>query len=187
QANHGVLVESIEKGNIDWGISIQKPKRQSLDYAQIGSFEVVFCCAQELYERFIDPVDLLNNIPFGETNWDRTLNNAIYKYLRRNAVIPREKILSDHGGFLQKLCARGRCVTYLAKNPLKEYEGLKTFTLDEPLKVTLYAIWKKSDEGLISILKLKELIQSNLTSLPHRYEDVDLQIEISEVSDDLLK
>lgn len=187
QPDHSVLIQNLSQGNIDWGISIQKPKRQSLSYAEIGSFEVVFCCSKELYNKFIDPVDLLNNIPFGESNWDKVLNKSVYKYLRRNGVIPKEKIISDHQGFLQKLCDRGRCVTCIVKNPLEDYSGLYTFSLDSPLTITMYAIWKKADEGLISISKLKELISSKLSHLPHRYADVDLQIEVSDVSDELLK
>jgi DNA-binding transcriptional LysR family regulator len=187
QADHDMMIENLVKGNVDWGISIQKPKRRSLDYAEIGSFEVVFCCSKELYEKFLDPKDIINNIPIGESNSDKVVNNFVYKYLRRNGIVPKEKIHSDHEGFLRKLCARGRCVTYIAKNPLEEYKDLKTFSLDKPLKFTLYAIWKKSDEGLISVIKLKDLIQSKLSQLPHRYEDVDLQIEVSEVDDELLK
>lgn len=187
QSDHDVLIQNLDQGSIDWGISTIKPKRRSLSYAEIGSFEVVFCCSKELYERFIDPVDLLNNIPFAESSWDKVLNISVYKYLRRNGVVPKEKILSDHGGFIEKLCARGRCVSYIAKNPLEDYKDLKTFSLDQPLSITLYAIWKKSDENLISIIKLKDLIKSKLAHLPHRYSDVDLQIEVSEVSDELLK
>ena len=78
-------------------------------------------------------------------------------------------------------------MTYVAKNPMQQYPGLKTFTLSGPLKITLYAIWKKSDQGLISITKLKDLINSTFSTPPHRYQDVDLQIEVSEVSEDLLK
>jgi DNA-binding transcriptional LysR family regulator len=187
QGGHEVLIENLVQGNVDWGISIQKPKRRSLDYAEIGSFEVVFCSSKELYDKFINPVDLLNNMPFGENNSDKVLSKSVYKYLRRNGVFPKEKVLSDHPGFLQKLCDRGRCVSYIAKNPLAEYPDLKTFSFDTPLTITLYAIWKKSDEGLISVMKLKDLIQSKLSHLPHRYGDVDLQIEVSDVSDKMLK
>ncbi len=187
QADHNVLIQNLDQGNIDWGISTEKPRRQSLNYAEIGSFEVVFCCSKELFKKFINPVDLLNNIPFGESNWDKTLNKSVYKYLRRNGVVPKEKIVSDHQGYLRKLCDRGRCVICIAKNPLQEYPNLETFTLDSPLTITLYAIWKKSDEGLISITKLKDLISSQLVHLPHRYTDVDLQIEVSEVSEEMLR
>ena len=187
QPEHGVLVDNLLQGNIDWGISARPPNRKSLDYAEIGSFELVFCCSSDLYEKFKDEEDILSNIPFAESNWDKNLNKLIYQHLRKHNIVPKEKVFSDHSGFLQKLCDRGRCVICLPKNPLEDYSGLKTFQLSEPLKISMYAIWKKSDEGLVSILKLKELIESTIKHTPFRYEDVDLQIEVSEVSTDLLK
>lgn len=187
QSEHDTLVDNLINGHIDWGISLRSPKRKSLGHEEIGQFELVFCCSKDLYNKFKTPKDLLTNIPFAETSWDVNLNKAIYKYLRDHEVIPKETISSDHPEFIQKLCQRGRCVMLLPQNPLYDYPGLKTFQLEKPLKISLYAIWKKSEEGLISIKKLKELIQSKISNIPDRYEDVDLQIEVSEVSEDLLK
>ncbi|MCP4913074.1 MAG: LysR family transcriptional regulator [Oligoflexia bacterium] len=187
QSDHNVLTDNLMLGNLDWGISLRKPKRKDLSYEEIGSFEIFFCCSSDLFDKFKDTKDLLVNIPFAENNSDQNLNESIYSHLRKNGIIPKEKIYSDHTDFLQKLCLRGRCITCLPKNPLEDYKGLKTFRIGEPLKITLYSIWKKSDEDLISIKKLKELLSSSLAKLPSRYEDVDLQIEVSDVSDDLLK
>ncbi|WP_127716782.1 LysR family transcriptional regulator [Halobacteriovorax sp. HLS] len=186
QAEHDVLIDNLLQDNIDWGISHRKPKRKSLNYAEVGSFEVVFCCSTKLYKKFKNKKDLLINIPFAESSWDKSLNKAIYQHLRKNDIIPKERIYSDHPDFIKNLCLRGRCAMFLAKNPLKKYPGLKTFDLDIPLTISLYAIWKKRDENLISIKKLQELIQSKLSQLPERYEDVELQIEISNIDDDLL-
>ncbi len=187
QVGHDILVDNLLQGYIDWGISLRKPKRKSLEVAEIGSFELVFCCSNDLYGKFRDHKDLLVNIPFAESNWDKTLNKVIYQHLRKNGIVPKEKVYSDHLDFVHKLCARGRCVMFLPKNPLEDYEGIKTFRVGEPIRMSLYAIWKKSDEGLISIRKLEELIQAKLSNVPERYEDVDLQIEVSDVSDELLK
>jgi LysR family transcriptional activator of nhaA len=187
QSDHDTLIINLAQDNVDWGISLRKPKRKSIEFAEIGSFEIVFCCAKELYEKFKEPKDILINIPFVENNRDKVLNKAVYKHLRNNGILPKEVIVSDHASFVQKLCDRGRCVIFLPVNPLEDYKGLKTFQLEEPLRLSLYALWKKENEGLISIIKLKELIQSKLSHLPKRYEDVDLQIEASEISEDLLK
>ncbi len=186
QVEHEVLIDNILQDNIDWGISLRKPKRKILDHAEIGSFEIAFCCSNKLFRKFKDKKDLMINIPFAESSWDKTLNKAIYQHLRKSGVIPKEKIYSDHPEFIKNLCSRGRCVMFLAKNPLKKYPGLKIFDLDNPLTLSLYAIWKKRDENLISIKKLKELIKSKFSNLPERYEDVELQIEVSDVSDELL-
>jgi len=187
QQEHDILVDNLIKGNIDWGISVQKPKRKNLEYAEIGSFDLVFCCSKELYDKFINKEDILINIPFGENSWDVTLNKSIDVYLRKNGIIPKEKVQSDHTGFLLKLCKRGRCVMCIPRNPLNKYNDLEIFSLKENFQISLYAIWRKSDVGLISIQKLQELIKSKISHTPFRYKDVDLQIEVSEVSDDLLK
>lgn len=187
QVSHESLVDNLLQNNIDWGISVRKPKRKTVDYAEIGSFEIVFCCSSELYEKFKNKKDILIDIPFVESSWDKTLNKKIYKYLRSQSVIPKEKICSDHISFVKNLCRRGRCVMYLPFNPLESYEGLKTFKLDEPIKISLYAIWKKSEDSLISIKLLKKLIESKISNVPLRYEDVDLQIEVSEVEEDKLR
>jgi len=184
---HELLIDNLLKGNIDWGISVREPKRKSLNYSEIGSFEVLFACSEELYGKFKDKKDLLINIPFAATNRDKRLNKAVAGYLREKASIPRETIYSDHPQFLRDLCERGRCVMFMPENPLDNYEGIKTFKFSDPLRIKIYAIWKKSDEQLISIQKLQELIKSKISQLPKRYEDVDLQIEASDIPDDLLK
>jgi LysR family transcriptional activator of nhaA len=187
QSDHETLVDNLTQRNIDWGITLRKPKRKSIHSAEIGSFEIVFSCSKELFNKFKDVKDILVNIPFAESNSDKVINKAIYKHLSKSGIVPKEKIYSDHYDFIQKLCDRGRCVMFLPKNPLEDYKGLKTFQLSEPLKLSLYAIWNKGDEGLISIRKLKQLFDSTLSNVPLRYEDVDLQIELSDISDDKLK
>lgn len=187
QSDHSALIENLLQDNFDWGISLRKPKIKSIDYSEIGSFEVVFCCSLELFEKFKEPKDILINIPFVQSNFDENLNEAIFKHLRDNSIVPKEKVYSDHLDFVHKLCERGRCVMFVPKNPLEDYKGLKTFQIGEPLKISLYALWKKDNENLISIKKLKELLMEKLSSLPERYEDVDLQIEASDVPDDLLE
>lgn len=186
QADHEVLIENLVQDKIDFGISLRVPKRKNIEYAEVDSFEIVFCCSNELYEKFKNKNDILINIPFAEAPWDKSLNDSIYEHLRKNNVRPKEKITSDHPEFLKKLCHRGRCVMFLPKNPLEDYEGLKTFQFGQPLRIALYALWKKDREGLVSIKKLKELINSKLSQVPERYADVDYQIEVSDISDDLL-
>jgi DNA-binding transcriptional LysR family regulator len=187
QDGHQALVDNLRLGNIDWGISLKEPKKKDISFAEIGSFEVVFCCSEDLYDKFKNAEDILVNIPFFESTWDKVLNKAILKHLRENGVSPKEKIYSDHLDFVRKLCIRGRCVMYLPRNPLEDYKGLKTFHLNTPLKVSLYALWRKKDEGLIAISRLRELVQTKLSAVPKRYEDIDLQIEVSDISSEALE
>lgn len=187
QGSHESLVENILLGNLDWGISLKVPRKKSLNYMEIGSFEIVFCCSEDLFNTFKSPKDILINIPFVENRIDNNLNKIVLQYLRRHRVIPKEKFQSDHHEFVQNLCHRGRCVMYVPINPLENYPGLKIFRLKEPLKVSLYAIWNKKDEELISIRKLKDLLSTKLTNRPDTYSDGQYQIEVSDVANELLE
>ncbi len=187
QIEHETLIYNLVNDNIDWAVSLRKPKRKQLDFAEIDSFEVIFACSIELYDKFKNKEDILINIPFAETSIDKNINKIIYQHLAKHGVRPKEKIHSDHPKFIQNLCQRGRCVMFMAKNPLNLYPNLKVFSLKEVLRLPLYVIWKRKEENLISIKKLKELIQTKFSNLPDRYEDIELQIEASDVSDDLLK
>lgn len=187
QSEHSVLVDNLIYDNIDWAISVVAPKRKSLNYQKIDSFEVAFCCSTELFNMFHDVKDLLRNIPIAMSTWDKNLNRKILQHLRKNKVEPKEKIYSDHPGYVQKLCERSRCVMLLPINPLEDYPNMKIFHIKSPIEVSLYAIWKKQNEGLISIRELQKLINSRLEDTPSRYEDVELQIEASDIDDDLLK
>jgi DNA-binding transcriptional LysR family regulator len=187
QFGREALIDNLAKGNIDWAISSRPPKRKNLDYDKIGTFKIAFCCSEELFKRFKNPVDILINIPFFESSWDKGFNKFVHSYLRKKSIYPKEKVRSDHFDFVKKLCQRGRCVMFLAQNRLTDYTGLKMFTLDDDLEINLYALWRKADEGLISIRTLKQLIYSNFTQVPSRYEDAQYQVEVSEVDKDLLK
>lgn len=187
QSEHSVLEENLAHGNVDWGISLRAPKRKSLDSAKIGTFELVFCCAQDLYDQFKNPHDILRNIPLVENNWQKSLNKKIAQVLRRENIVPLEKIFSDHPEYIKNLCSRGRCIMLIPKNPLGESEDLKVFTLTEKLEVTIHALWRKSDEKLVSHRVLKTLLKSKLENVPASYQDVKLQLEASEVDENLLK
>lgn len=184
---HDTLIENLNNGFIDWGISIKEPRRKNLNYAKIGDFKIVFCCSTELYNSFIDAKDILRNIPMARSSWDHGITKTLTHYLKEHDVMPKEFINSDHYDYINKLCQRGRCVFYTAENPLDDYGGFKTFQVGSPISVNLYAIWKKNNENMISIKKLRELIQFKLSHLPSRYDDHTLQIEMSDVSDELLK
>ena len=180
------LVENIKNDSVDWGISLKPTFQKGLKSAKIGEFELIFICSKKLYKKFHKKEDILVNIPFAQNTWDKALNEMIYQYLAGYQIFPKEIIHSDHYYYLENLCKRGRCVMAIPDNPLKKYPGLEKYQLSKPLKVNFYVIWKEKNEGKIAIQKLMSLIKSKLTQFPDRYEDVDLQIEASEISEDLL-
>lgn len=187
QSEYGVLEENLALGNVDWGISLRPPKRKSLLSSEIGKFELIFCCSKKLYRQFKNPKDLLGSIPLVQNNWDNNLNKKISQLMRREGIVPREKIFSDHPEYINNLCSRGRCIMLVPKNIFADYKGLEIFSLDEKLELTVYAIWRKSDENLVSHRVLKQLLKSNFETPPERYQDVKLQLEASDVDENLLK
>ncbi len=187
QMEHDTLVDNLLNGQVDWGISLKNSSRKNIVAEKIGSFQLTFLCASELYSKFIEPKDIIRNIPLAQSSWDTNLNKAIESYLKKQDIYPKETISSDHFDYVKKLCMRGRCIIYVAENPLDNYDGLRKFQVTEPLQIDLFALWKKTNENMLSIKKLKELIRSKLAHVPNRYTDLDLQIEVSEVSDELLR
>lgn len=187
QYSHNQLIENLRTGVVDWGISLRTPSRKSLAYAPVGNFELVFCCSKELFKQFKHKEDIMRNIPFALVTWDSVLNETLLNHLKANHIQPKELIESDHFEYIEKLCQRGRCVMSLVDNPLEDFGGIEKFTIGTPIRVNLYALWPKKSENLLSIKKLKELIDSNLENLPSHYEDQSYQVEVSDVKEELLK
>lgn len=187
QYDHNQMLENLGKGIIDWGLSAKEPKRKGINCARIGSFDIAFACASELHNKFIDPKAILENIPFAQNSWDMSVNRIVNKYLKTNGVIPKEIVFSDHPQYIKNLCLRGRCVMTIADTPILDDDSIHIFQIGEPLSINLYAIWRQKDESMLSIKKLKQLLSSKFSTIPSRYNDIELQIEASDVSDDLLK
>jgi DNA-binding transcriptional LysR family regulator len=179
-----VLIDDLISGNLDWGITNKIPKRKRLDFEEIGHYQLSFCVVKEVYEQFKHSEDILENIPLALSSWDQGLNDTINSYLRRHEIHPKEHVYSDHPQYIKKLCNRGRCIMLIVDSPLEEFEGLKKIDLGSPLSLPFYAVWKKSDENLISIRKLKDLLR--LKKPPESYQDQTFQLQASDVDQCLL-
>lgn len=184
---HEQMIENILLGHIDWGISLRQPARRILSHAHIGSFELNFVCSKDLYKQFINKEDILRNIPLAKVSWDSALSDSILSHLKNHEIQPKEFINSDHVEYVRNLCLRGRCVMVIAENPLKQFKNLKMFNVGKPMTFNLYAIWPKKNENLLSIKRLKDLINSKLENVPTQYRDQTFQVEVSNVNENLLK
>lgn len=187
QYDHNQMLDSLIKGDIDWAMSTKEPKRKGIVSQCIGSFDIAFACAEELFEKFLEPKAILENIPFAQNSCDMNVNRIIKNYLKKNGVFPKEFVLSDHPQYLQNLCHRGRCVMTTAETPMLDDSNLHVFHIADPLNVKLYAIWREKNESMLSIKKLKQLLNTKFSTVPLRYNDVELQIEASDVSEKYLK
>jgi len=180
----GNLRDDIVNGVVDWGICLNDVNSRRLNCRKIGAFEIIFCCSSKIYSRFKRPKDIISSIPLVRSSWDLGLNQKIDQYLRKSSIRPKEYVESDHFEYLTKLCLRGRCVMYVADNPRGIFSGLKKFQINSPVIVELFAVWRRSDEQMISIKKLIDLLEMHHG--PKRYDDQELQIEVSDVAEDLL-
>lgn len=187
QYDHNSMIENLNKGNIDWGLSAREPKRKGIESSSIGSFQIAFACSKKLYEKFLDPKAIVESIPFAQNTWDMSVNRKIKNYLKRNGIVPKEIVQSDHPNYIHNLCLRGRCVMTVTDSPLNDDPEMEYFQIGEPLLVELYAIWNTRNENMLSIKKLRQLLNTKFSSIPSRYNDIDLQIEASDISEELLK
>lgn len=178
----------VNNGTFDWALTLEKPKHRKVEWAEVDSFEVAFCCSSHLYEKFLDPKDILRTIPLARSSWDHLLNETVDDHLHSHQIFPEEIIETDHLEFCIGLAQRGRCVAIFAKKTLDSAvwgEGLKVFSIGEPIRLRLYAVWLAANERMISIKKLKELLGSHRHSV--RSEDPDFQLKINQVPESLLK
>ena len=177
------LMERILTNEVDWGVSLEKPKSLRLNYGEIGKFEIAFTCSKRIFENFKDKEDILRTLPLARSSWDKQTNDLVDDYLREHNVFPEEIIESDHREFCVGLAQRGRCVAITAKDALEssqfQNKPLMTFTLKTPIISNLYAVWAKSSERMISIKKLKELLK--MEGAPEQMHDHDFQIKVNEI------
>ena len=65
--------------------------------------------------------------------------------------------------------------------------GLKKIELGDPIQVKIFAHWRKVDQNLISIQKLKDLIRMRPKKMPQSYDDIKFQLDLSSISGNLLR
>jgi len=176
------LTEKILTNECDWGITLEKPKSLKLNYGEIGSINIVFCCSPRIFRKFKNKEGIVRTIPLARSSWDKRTNQAVDDYLRELNIFPDEIIETDHRDFSVGLAHRGRCVTVLDENDLKQSgwrDRVKCFSLGKPIEIKLYAYWAKATERMISISRLRELL--NMDGKPREMEDPELQIRVSDV------
>ncbi|MEZ4741864.1 MAG: LysR family transcriptional regulator [Bdellovibrionota bacterium] len=182
------LIEKLIQGHFDWGISFEQPRSQRLNFCEVASSELVFCCSPRIYKKFKHREDIIRSIPIARSTWDNVLNEAVADAFRLQSIYPNEIIESDHHQFIIGLAQRGRCVAVFPKETIKTAswgKSLKAFSLEQPIKMQLYAIWAKGLEKMISIKKLTQLL--NMSEKPDVMKDPDLQIKVGGVKDVLLE
>lgn len=176
------MAHSLLKGELDWIITLTKPNVKNLVCKEIAKINISFCVSKKLYQKFKNKEDLFKTIPLALSLWDKVLYFKIKTYLADHRILPEEIIESDYREYCLMLAERGRCIMPVEKASLSEHNWLKNvsiFDLGKSIEIPLYAVWRKQTEKMISIQKLKQLIEMN--DKPLNYHDPELLIKIAGV------
>jgi DNA-binding transcriptional LysR family regulator len=157
------LAHRIVRGDLDWGIMTERPRQARLSYYEIGTYDVVFCCAPELMRRFERREDILGAVPLAQDANDSQMSQAVLSHLQALGIAPAETFESDHRELCFGLAARGRCVTPIALGALNASpwrDCLEAFTVGGPVKAQFFVAWATASERMIAIRKLCEILKS---------------------------
>lgn len=184
QGDHDILIHNIVHETIDWGLSLAPSKRKSLTSRVIQLFRLQLCCAKFIFERFKNPREIPEHLPFVDTIYHHPLKPRIQAHLRGTGLLFNESLHTDNYEYMMQLVRRGRVVTLLPQAIIQDDPTLIAFEATSVLELPLYAIWKNSNENLITISLLKSLATQNIYS---QNANPFLQLEVSEVPKDKLK
>ncbi len=201
------VLEKIQGGDLDWGMTLSPPTSPRLEFGKIGSAEVVFCTSAEVLEQYKNRIEIFEHLPLARCRWDEQLNKLISDHLQAADIFVEETIESDHFEFCMRLAEEGKCVTAVAKSfagSNLQHDHLRTFSVSGPIVLSYYATWRQANSRMLAIRKLSELLEkdnrglrSRLTpgqptgggqqqigetppiDLPHRFEDEQMDSDPS--------
>lgn len=113
--------------------------------------------------------EILNNTPvafYGTSDKEET---KIRAGLYDQGIYIKEEITSEHPDFLIELCKLGKIVLFMPKSSGPLSQGLATLSHETGVRLDVYAMGKKSQEQLLFIKKLKQLV----SDLSHEGEGRD--------------
>jgi DNA-binding transcriptional LysR family regulator len=156
------VMDEILQGNLDWGIAIEKPKSNLLDYRLIDNSEILFYCSNSRIQDFKNYKDLLRRMPFARSSWDLKVNKIIEEHLIKHNAAPDEIIESEQRELCIKLLNTGKCIAALSKHIGESnslHKSVRSFSMGTHIFVPSYAVWRKGNERMVAIKKLMELLE----------------------------
>ena len=162
ESNPDRLFERVFNGELDWAIALRPPTSPRLEFAKIGSTEIVLCTSQEKLDAFPDRSELIRSLPLARGRKDEQVNKLISDHLQAADIFIEETIDSDHLELSLRLAEKGECVTAIAKNLAGQFlddRKLGWFTIGGPMIVTFYAFWQQTSGRMIAIRKLIEVLE----------------------------
>ena len=171
ESNPDRLLDKVYNGDLDWAISLVQPTSARIEFGKIGSTEIVFCAASSQLEQFKNRVELFASLPLARNRFDDQLNKLVSDHLQASDIFVEETIETDHWELAMRLVEQGKAITAVAKgmgpqNALPP--GVKTFALNGPIVLSLYAYWRQTSARMIAIRKLAELLEKDSRGLRPR-------------------
>lgn len=169
ERHHDQLEHKILANELDWGISLYKPKLTALESSFIGHSEIVFCASQKVFKKFKDKQTLLSSMPLVKSSRDQKLNQLVRDHLSLHGIYMEESFESDHRQFCISLIQKGLCISTFDKDEIEQSswgKNLKAFTIGSPIYLSFYAIWPKGGKKMISIKKLIESLPKKQSLQP---------------------
>lgn len=162
EENSDRMIEMINGGEIDWGMSLTPPASPRLEYGKIASPEIVFVVSNAVAEKYKNRIEIFQNMPLARSRHDEQLNKLVTDHLQSSDVFVEEVIESDHWDFCVRLAEQGRCVMAVAKSLVETtltHADLQTFTLGGPMVLNYYAVWRQTSNRMIAVRKLIDLLE----------------------------
>ena len=162
EKNADRMLEMINDGDIDWGMTLTPPNSPRLEFGKVASPEVVFVVSNEIAEKYKNRIEIFQNLPLARSRHDEQLNKLVTDHLQSSDVYVEEVIESDHWDFCVRLAEQGRCVMAVAKNLVEStltHANLQSFTVGGPMVLNYYAVWRQTSNRMIAVRKLIDLLE----------------------------
>ncbi|EQC46584.1 LysR family transcriptional regulator [Bacteriovorax sp. Seq25_V] len=148
----------LEHSVVDWLISSTSLNDDRFTSVKIFDLEYNFYCSSDLLRDNLDPHSLIGDLPLAKFGTNENDAKNIKNLLLEEGIYIKEELNSDHPEFLIQLCRTGKVVLMAPSLKEEGLEGLSKITLQKKLSFPIYVLFKRRDEQLLFIRKLKELI-----------------------------
>jgi len=148
----------LEHSVVDWLVSSTSINDDRFKSVKIFDLEYNFYCSASLIEGVSDEASLLSELPMAKFGTNENDSMNIKNLLLEEGIYLKEELSSDHPEFLIQLCRAGKLILLSPGQRGVGIDGLSKITLQKKLTVPTYVLFKRKDEQLLFIRKLRDLI-----------------------------
>ncbi len=158
------LLAQVQTKKLDWAICLEPIANATLHSQKIGREDMIYCCSPSVMKTLGNRSTILRKLPHARCSFDRRLNQILSDNLARKDIYPEEVVEFDHLEMCLNLTLKGRAVMALPQSTVQyaSYrDQLATFEPPSPVRMDFYVVWRKGDDRMVSVEKLKELLNSH--------------------------